>query len=40
MDNFPPLKDIFIVHYSIKFGTECPEKNGENRRIWKNIFHY
>jgi hypothetical protein len=33
----PPLRNILIVYYSTKFKTECPAKNGKNRRFFKTI---
>ena len=29
--NPPPMRNILIVYYSIKFRTVCPEKNGKSR---------
>jgi hypothetical protein len=29
--------NMLIVYYCIKFNTECPEKNGKNRRFCKTI---
>jgi hypothetical protein len=40
MDKLPPLRNIFIVCYSNKFGTECPEKKREKQRVLENISHY
>ena len=33
----PPMRNILIMYYSIKFRTKCPEKNGKNRRFCKRI---
>ena len=33
----PPMRNILMMYYSIKFRTECPEKNGKNRRFCKRI---
>ena len=33
----PPMRNILIVYYSIRFRAECPEKNGKNRRFCKRI---
>jgi len=31
------LRNLLIVYYFIKFNTECPAKNGKNRRFFKTI---
>ena len=38
MVNPPHLRNILVVYYSIKFRTECPEKNGKSGRFCKRIF--
>ena len=35
MEKLPPLRNIFIDHYFIRFSIKCPEKNGERHKIVK-----